>query len=338
MPLRIVDPCAPRAYADPARLHRLGGTEATVLHVARALAGDVEVSVEQAARLTTRIEGGVRFRPMDLATVSGGTVLVINAWNVALTCRRYDPRARILVWQHVVPGDDLRPMVADLVAAEIGIVCVSHALAATLRQFEGGSRLAISVVPNPIADDLHPDATPRDPDLLFFASSPKKGLDQVVAAFTTLRGRIPGLRLEVADPGYLTWENGNMPTGVTVLGTLPHAAVIRKMRQALCLFYPQTRFAETFGLVIAEANAVGCPALVHRGLGANDEVASDASQCIDGSDPQMIEDRIVTWRGTPPAVTLNPRFRFSAVMRDWRALLGANDTDSHIAREVSDLA
>lgn len=321
--LRIVDPCAPRAYADLASLDRLGGTEATVLRIARAISGHIEVSVEQAARRTTEVFEAVRFLPMDLAKRSAGIILVINSWRAALVCRRHNPEARILVWQHVEPGKHLRSMAGDLANAGIEVVCVSNSLAAMLRRFVGAAKVTISAIANPIADDLHPDRTPRDPNLLFFASSPHKALDQVVAAFATLRTAMPGLRLEVADPGYLTWDNGAMPAGVVGLGTLPHWAVIEKMRKALCVFYPQTRFAETFGLVIAEANAVGRPALVHRGLGANDEVVSDASQCIDGTDPQMIAARIAEWRRTPPAVTLNPRFRLSAVVRDWRQLLGA---------------
>ena len=330
--LRIVDPCAPRAYSDLANLHRLGGTEATLLRIARALSGEMEVTVEQAARRTAEISGDIRFLPMDLAKATGGTILVINSWKVALICRRHNPQARILVWQHVVPGQHQRKMVGDLADAGIEIVCVSHALGGILRRVEGGQRLAISVVANPIADDLHPDGTPRDPDLLFFASSPHKGLDQVAAAFATLRAAMPTLRLEVADPGYLNWGTDAMPEGVTMLGTLSQAAVIEKMRQSLCLFYPQTRFAETFGLVIAEANAVGCPVLVHRGLGANDEVASDPGQCIDGSDARMIEARIADWRRTPPAVTLDPQFRFSSVMAGWRRVLSAPAGIRHARR------
>ena len=320
--LRILDPCAPRAYARLASLHRLGGTESTVLRIASGLSRDMDVSVEQAARRTAEIAGTVRFRPMDPAAASPATILVINAWDVALACHRHNPRARILVWQHLVPAAQERPALRRLADAGIEIVCVSDWLAAEIRALAGAAGPSIAVIANPIADDLHPDATPRDPDLLFFASSPKKGLDQVLAAFETLRGAIRGLRLEVADPGYLSWQHGTMPAGVCLLGTLPHPAVIAKMRAALCVFYPQTGFAETFGLVIAEANAVGCPVLVHRGLGANDEVASDARQCLDCTDARMIAARIRDWRRATPAVSLDPRFRLSAVLRRWRGHLG----------------
>lgn len=334
--LRILDPCAPRPYSDTTDLHRLGGTEATVLRIAQGLADDVSVSVEQAARRVTETVKGVRFVPMDLNASAPGTIVVINSWKVALICRRHNPQTRILVWQHVVPGKHLRPMLAGLANAGIGIVCVSRALAAMLRSFATGRMPDLHAIPNPIADDLHPDATPRNRDLLFFASAPHKGLDQVLAAFVDLRETLPSLRLELADPGYLAWDTGAVPAGVTALGTLPHRDVIAKMRQSLCVFYPQTRFAETFGLVLAEANAVGCPVLVHRGLGANDEVVSDADQCIDAGDPDRIAAQIVAWRKTPPKPTLNSQFRATAVLQDWQRLLDNTPAVSLPAHRLED--
>ena len=282
--LRIIDPCAPRAYADPDDMRGLGGTEATVIRIATALCADIDVIVEQIARKTTDTVGGVRFQPMDLHRAAGDVIVVINSWKVALLCRKHNPRARICVWQHVVPGRHNRAMARDLARAEIEIFCVSDTHAAMVDTFLAG-QVRVTAIPNPVADDLHPDATPRDPDLLLFASAPHKGLDQVAAAFAALRQTIPALRLELADPGYLAWDSGPIPDGVVALGTLSHPQVIAKMRQALCIFYPQTRFAETFGLVLAEANAVGCPVLVHRSLGANDEVTCSPDQRIDAADP-----------------------------------------------------
>lgn len=93
------------------------------------------------------------------------------------------------------------------------------------------------------------------------------------------------------------------------------------MRRALCLFHPQTRFADSFGLVVAEANALGAPALVPRGLGANAEMVSSAERLVDGDDPAAIEARPRDWRARPPAVAANPRFRLTAAARDWRRVL-----------------
>jgi glycosyltransferase involved in cell wall biosynthesis len=329
----IVDPLAPHAYSGRSEsLAGLGGTEATVVRVAEGLGG---VSVFQCARRAPSVVNGVRYMPVvprDGLPGAPGTILVINAWKVALILRRRHPGARILLWLHVVPGRHNRGMAGALHAAGIEVVCVSASHARQLRAFLPHPQPVIRHVANPIDPALRPDDTPRDPNLLLFASSPHKGLDEVYRAFSALRARIPGLRLAVADPGYLRWNAGPPPPGVLHLGRLAPEALHQRMRRALCLFYPQTRFVETFGLVIAEANALGCPALLHRGLGANDEVASDPGQLIDATDPRQIAGRIARWRLRPPPVAGRAEFRADAVIAAWRDLL--SDTATHATPDM----
>lgn len=143
----------------------------------------------------------------------------------------------------------------------------------------------IDVIYNPIADDLRPGDATGDLNRLLFASSLHKGLKQVFEQFAGLRKALPKLTFSVADPGYLTWETGPVPEGVVFLGSLSHAALLRQMRRSVCLFYPQTSLVETVGLVLAETNAVGTPALVHAGLGAIDEIVCGAQHLNDGHDP-----------------------------------------------------
>ncbi|MFQ8433793.1 glycosyltransferase [Amaricoccus sp. W119] len=321
--LAIVDPLTPVPYSgDRESLAGLGGTEATVVRVAERLAPGV--TVFQTGRVRSERVSGVAYAAFDPARALPGApeiILVINSWKVALRLRRAHPDARIALWMHVFPGRHNRVMGPALAEAEIEIIGVSASHARALRSFLHMPRPPITHVFNPISDDLRPDATRRDPNLLLFASSPHKGLDEVYRAFGQLRARLPSLRLAVADPGYLRWRVGLAPEGVEHLGRLDPSALVSWMRRALCLFYPQTRFAETFGLVIAEANAVGCPALLHAGLGANDEVASDPSQLIDARDPDAIAARVLAWRATSPIVRARPEFRLSAVIEAWRSEL-----------------
>ena len=323
--LAIVDPMAPRPYSGrPGSLAGLGGTEATVASVARALG--VRVDVFQSARREVERETRLRFAPLDLSTPLPGDpprILVINSWKVALKLRALHPGAEVGLWLHVYPGRHNRRMGPALARAGITIVCVSEAHARHMRDFAPEAR--VTHVANPIPDDLRPDGTARDRNLLLFASSPHKGLDQVFRAFEAARSDVPELRLAVADPGYLKWPIGTVPAGVDLLGRLEQAELHALMRRALCLFYPQTFFAETFGLVIAEANAVGCPALVHRRLGANDCVVSDPSQLVDGRDPDAIVDRLRRWRARPPVVAARPEFRMSRVREAWLDLLDLAD-------------
>jgi glycosyltransferase involved in cell wall biosynthesis len=186
-----------------------------------------------------------------------------------------------------------------------------------------GRAVDLTRVYNPVAPGLAPDDTPWDPDKLVFLSSPHKGLDQVYEAFRVLRRRIPSVRLHVANPGYLARRFPEVG-GVVSLGTLPHPQVARHLREALCLFYPQATFEETFGLVFAEAHAVGTPVLAHP-LGAAPEVIACGRQLCDVTDIEEVCERIGRWRtGARPAPAHRPEFQLSAVIDVWeRLLIGA---------------
>ncbi len=336
--IAIVDPCCAAGYAPQAlAAGGLGGTEATVLRVAAALSANTPMHIFQKGRTDTKPSAAGRLRPLSeaFARATESTIIVINAWKVACKLRKVHPAARILLWLHGYPGRHNRPMGSALRAADIAVVCVSRTHADWLRDFLGDTAPDITHIHNPIADHLTPDNTRRDPDRLLFASSPHKGLAQVFKQFAAAREAIPTLTLAVADPGYLAWDTGSVPDGVTFLGALPHPDLIAGMRRALCLFYPQTSFAETFGLVMAEANAVGTPVLVHRDLGANAEVVGDPAQCIDGNDLTQVVDRLRHWRVTPPVVRVNPQFRLSTVASQWADLLDRSETRSHTLDRVA---
>ncbi|MEQ5872477.1 glycosyltransferase family 4 protein [Sagittula sp. NFXS13] len=327
--ITFVDVLAPRAYSGaPGQLTGLGGTEATLVRIAESLARRFRVTVRQSSRQGPDAQsGGVRYGGFNVKgplLEAPGTIVVVNSWKVAMRLARLHPGARVIVWQHVFPGRHNRALAPALRAAGVELLCVSVAHANWMRGFLGADAPAIGTIHNPISDDLYPDDSPRDPDLVLFASSPHKGLGQVFRRYEALKERVPSLRLLVADPGYLAWPTGPVPDGVIPLGRLEQPELIRWMRRALCLFYPQDQFAETFGLVIAEANAVGCPALLQRGLGANDEVASDPGQCIDTGNPDAVAARIADWRcdiGRRPLATSRPEFRLSRVTGRWAALL-----------------
>ncbi len=319
--IAFVDPCCAGGYDLPDLQTRgLGGTEATVLRVATALRHRFRVTQYQAGRADSIQSVAGDLRPLDDAdqVQADDGIVVLNRWKVAVKLRKLHPYTPIFLWLHVYPGRHNRAMGAVLKDADITVICVSRTHARSLAAFIGQSDCPeITFIYNPVADDLRPDGSARDPDRLLFASSPHKGLAQVFEQFAALRLSIPSLTLAVADPGYLKWDTGAVPGGVSFLGALPHSALVRHMRQALCLFNPQTSFAETFGLVLAEANAVGTPVLIHEGLGANDEVVADAGQRIDGNDPAAILNKIAEWRRAGPTVIANPAFQMAAIADVW---------------------
>jgi glycosyltransferase involved in cell wall biosynthesis len=134
------------------------------------------------------------------------------------------------------------------------------------------------------------------------------------------------------------------------LGTLTPAQTLEQAASALCVFMPNFVLPETFGLVFAEANAVGTPVLAHD-CGAAREVLHAANPVLAvrlrqrqfawamralgwrasrqaaavgarlGLFDQYLE-LLGTWRsGQRPRVAGAERFRLSRVAQDWRALL-----------------
>ncbi len=330
MRVAILDPNAPRPYTtDAASLIGLGGTEMTIAEVARGLVRDVRLEIHQAARTASSCSSGVWFRPYRWkARIRAETIVVINSWKAAVACRKANPDARILLWVHNVPGRHNRRMGEALREADVTVVCVSASHARSLRAFLGRSAPKITHVYNPIPDDLRPLGLSYDPDLLFFASAPHKGLREVFWNFSAVRDVFPTMTLAVADPGYMRWDFGPVPDGVRMVGRQDKARLWEFMERSLCLFYPQTTFAETFGIVLAEANAVGCPVLTHCGLGANDEVVSSIEQCLDCTDTDAVIATIGRWRETRPKVSGRCDFRLSSVLEDWRTLLHVDEKPS----------
>jgi glycosyltransferase involved in cell wall biosynthesis len=337
--IAFVDPCCRDGYG-PASLNSggLGGTEATVLRIAGALAQRTDIMHFQNGCSETAPSPIGWVLPLDdvFQPRKPITYVVLNSWKVACKLRKAQPQARILLWLHVNPGRHNRAMAAALIAADIPVICVSRSHAAQLRHFFGDqAQPNVTFIYNPLDDALRPGTTPRDPNRLLFASAPHKGLAQVFAQFRAVRAAMPDMTLWVADPGYLAWDTGPVPEGVSFLGKLSHSAVIDEMRRALCLFYPQTGFAETFGLVMAEANAVGTPVLAHATLGANAEVLGDPAQLVNGNDPAQIIDRLRHWRVKAPIMGGNPDFRLSVVAQKWAERLGLAALPARQTRKVA---
>ena len=204
---------------------------------------------------------------------------------------------------------------------------------------------------NPVDDAIVPDGTPVDPAKLVFFSSPNKGLRYALDVFRALRRRMPDLRLAVGNPGYKSLAAADLQ-GVEWLGSLPHARVLAESRAALCAFNPNFVIPETFGLVFAEAHAVGTPVLTHD-CGAAREVLGNEAELVPVSlaqrayeapllrlgmrwraPPARLADRlgifdayierIERWRaGERPRVGPDARFRLSVVAAEWRNLLAA---------------
>jgi len=345
------DPVCPRPYSARSLAERaLGGTESSVIRVAEALGAVVMQH--------NRSDAEGRYQPPRPSPEVRNLVVLRDARVVAQLGSLF-PNARMHLWLHDLhsPGSTRGRWLASaahaLAARQATIICVSDFLRArvdaVLRRARQGSGIGTRRIFNPIDDDLSPRGESFDPSKLVFLSSPNKGLAFTLAAFHRLRQAFPDLQLNVANPGYRATRRIEL-TNVHWLGALPHARALDETRTALCVFMPNFVIPETFGLVFAEANAVGTPVLTHA-CGAAEEVLGDSSQLLPVTRGQRGYElltralpwrlravtacaaarlgifeayvaRITAWRsGERPVVGPDPRFRLSRIADEWRALL-----------------
>ena len=341
-PILIVDPDCPKPYSDQSlEKEPLGGTEATVVRVAVGLAArGYQVLVAQGARQEAFIGmSGVHFIPLNweelpLVAVAPGAVLLLNTPKLLNRLRRFWPNARLFLWIHCFPGKRRRKILNKCaVASKACLVAVSQTLADSLRDYleqypnygrhkpAKGKRAALAVVYNPVDDALMPNDAAVNQNKLVFFSSPHKGLEQVLQAFSRAKEEFPALKLYIANPGYWPMPPNIESEDVVVLGALKHQEVMQHVREAFCVFYPQSRFEETFGLVFAEANAVGTPVITHP-LGAAPELLTNKQQLVDVTDAAKVVERLRKWyKEGRPAVKLPEKFRLNAVLNSWENLL-----------------
>jgi glycosyltransferase involved in cell wall biosynthesis len=277
----LFDPVAAHPYSlATLRQRSLGGTEATVIRVAEAL----DALVLQHNRESN--EGRYR-TPASQADPTHLVVLRDPA--AALVIGGRYPRARKMLWLHDLAGADidrgqkLRAYAPQLAAEGITVVCPSdyHAnqVRANFMSLPVIARPPVVRIYNPV--DVSGVARERmnvDPTKLVFFSSPHKGLDHALTVFSQLRAKDRALRLYIANPGYFPSMTTQWP-GVVNLGAVPHHVILRHVKSALCTFYPNFIYPETFGLVLGESNALGTPVLTH-GIGAAAEVLNGDGQLL----------------------------------------------------------
>lgn len=343
----IIDPDCPTAYHEKSLLEKpMGGTEATIIRVGRGLSErGHKVVVAQGARSEEEMsKSGLEYHPFSLKGLGkllpdAEVVIVINSPKLLRKTRRAYPAARLFLWMHCFPGKR-RKKIINKYAAEswTSIIAVSDTLRSHVedclstypeygRNSKTGGRLAnVLTVFNPVDDELLPDHCQVDPSKLVFFSSPHKGLEQVLEAFSAVKKEFPSMRLCLANPGYWPMPENIEEEAVEILGALKHEEVMEHVREAFCVFYPQSRFKETFGLVFAEANAVGTPVITHS-IGAAGEVLKNKEQLVDVTDTENVVKKLKKWiQNGRPQVDLDEKFRLRKVLDSWENLFRIKDS------------
>jgi|CXWL01.1.fsa_nt_gi glycosyltransferase involved in cell wall biosynthesis len=345
MNILIIDPKCPKPYDNNSlKTGGLGGTESTIVKIANQLAENHTVVVTQ----HNRIESISPKKTLHFTNAAheneyikspGVIIFIQKPQNVRQLVFKY-PKARKILWLHNYIEDEVPLYLPDIALFNIEILCVSevhkqHTLKKIKKSFISDlyftylHRLKVHYIYNPLDDDLIPDKTPVDFNKLVFFSSPYKGIENVIRLFSLVKKDkdFKELKLYVANPGYIrNFDTHSLDIeGIINLGSLPQQDAINHVRSALCVFYPQIRRPETFGLVYSEANAVGTPVLAHD-FGSAREILSNQEQILDCSDDTKVINTLKSWylKGQRPHVEANPQFRLSNVIKTWEKLISEN--------------
>lgn len=337
--LLFYDPATPIAYTDiTLKESALRGTESTIVRIAHSLKNYYQIYIAQHCRPTTDnvASDDVNYISFETAHKLTPDIVVLLRYHrllekVAITF----PHARHYFWLHNLPSRNLHSYRETLIKHHYHLIAVSHFHKKIIEKRLQGkwyhqllrrkalkTSIPVSVIYNPINDNLHPDASPVNNNQLIFTSSFYKGLKQTLKIFTLLHQHFPDYELLIISPDKLD-NSITLPEKAHFLGPLPPHLLTQYIRRSFCVFYPQTERVETFGLVYAEANALGTPVLAHD-FGAASEILSDTCQLINGHDIQTIIKKLMEWQNQRPLIKAKAEFRLQNVVQSWLILLNQN--------------
>jgi glycosyltransferase involved in cell wall biosynthesis len=323
MKILFIDPVCPKPYTVKSlETGRMGGTEATVIRVMKALSARYEVEAQQRGRENTAVYDGISYGPIG-AESDATHIVVLRDAKVYREARELHPTAKHYLWLHdVVAGEYAEHLLTALAGVKSNVICVSQWHQAnvfkSLYPLVVQGLLKFHTIYNPVAEYCVKSSLPYDPKKLIYFSSPHKGLNDVLELFRRLHKHDPKFKLLVANPGYYE-DKKDLPDGVTALN-VPHKELMQEIATSLCVFYPQATFEETFGLVYAESNALGTPVLAHN-LGAAPEILDNPKQMIPVTVAAVL-DTVQAWsNGERPTVGPYAAFSLPEVTKDWVKLL-----------------
>lgn len=328
MNILFVDFVADGPYSDvKLRESSMGGTEASVVRVAEGLAErGHNVCVAQRRREQQETSAnGVSYTSTATTHFKPTHVVVLRVPGFLPGLRALYPNAKLFVWAHDIISTQMAEDHTHITASKATLICVSkfhvqHTLDRMQSYgYKGG--FTTTHIYNPLPDYVKPYSGEIDRNKLLWLSSPKKGLEEALPLFQALLNFQPDFKLHVANPGYIPDFPLEEGRNIKVLGQMPHKELMEEAKNALCLFYPNTSWPETFGLVSAEMNALGVPVVAHR-FGATPEILEHPAQTFDCRDGERVINKVMAWyKGDRPRVKLNPAFKLKTVIRNWEGVL-----------------
>lgn len=331
----FADTSHPKPYDfDDLAAHAMGGTESSLLRTAKILRDKGhKVTVFQQHRIKTAQQNGIDFIGPKKLTHLGDPnhVVILRKFPQLIVFQKQFPKAKFHLWIHTYKNWEyvLKRGIRLKQPWQLITNSKTHAshcdkilnhgfLGRIYNLFK--PKITIKTCYNPIPKPVIPDAKPpRDLHKLLFLSAPNKGLDQVLTTFQQINRHLKDLTLYIANPGYREDHPEDIPN-VHYLGALPPQEVKHHIATSLCVFYPQNSFAETFGLIYAEANTLGTPVMAHD-IGAAREILHPNNPLINAEDNDQISKTLAQWQRELPGISYREEFNEDAVYRQWLDVL-----------------
>jgi len=329
----FIDTTYPKAYDNNTlRDEPLGGTESSVIRTANILSSHYKVFVLQKSRkVKSKINEKLSFWPLNaLKTLNPDAIVVLRKFPYAVKIREKFPQVKLYLWLHTYKNKEYLFKHRSLRKNKITLIANSKTHKFHLKRLfeirlfginllKGLKSINIEYCYNPIPAPKKLK-TIRDKNKLIYLSSPNKGLDQVIEHFVKVKQKLPQLKLYVANPGYKKDSQAIVHDDIIFLGSLAPNELMQHIAESLCVFYPQNSFAETFGLIYAEANAYGTPVVAHD-IGAAREILHDNNTLIDTSSDEEIYNILQQWNSSLPKVSYNNNFSNANILKQWTSVL-----------------
>ena len=319
----------------------IGGTESTLLRIADRLCEDYQVFLVQPCRRQDEIhDTGINYITLDSARHRADKfppahVVVVRKLKAMGDMARWFPSAKLYLWIQDLPVKKYGRYRQQLIRHRVTMICNTNWQRSEAerflspdcwyqRLFHPLSRkkpVDMVVIYNVINPAINYEPVEIDEDKLVFFSAPRKGLQQVLEYFEDVLEQRPQTKLYIANPGYQEMDAKwvDHPNLIN-LGSLSNLEVISHVREAFCVFYPQTMLPETFGVVYAEANTVGTPVLCYD-IGAANEILNNPEQIMHVDDLRVTE-RLLSWyKNGRPEVVGKPDYLLDGVLVEWNNLL-----------------
>lgn len=259
MKLLVVDNSTPRPYnSDSLLLEGLGGTEASVIRVLAALAGrGHDAVILQHCTDTPAVFGNA-----DALTNPDIIVHLRTAAAIPAYAERFPGVPHAVWWHDLFNRENIIdiPVLESFKPLSIFVSKYSRHQAFRALNTLGGSGDygRTEVVQNPVETYQARRIWDGKPVFLY-ACSPHKGLERTVEMFK--QSNIVGAEMLVANPGYIDSPHVE---GVTMLGSLPHRALVERMSRVAAVVSAGVTIPETYGIVFAEAANIGVPVIAHK--------------------------------------------------------------------------